>query len=294
LDGRERAPHKFSSKNLISLLKQRIQNFISHYQVANKMKKHTKYWLLEKKDNLKNLLKKPQLLTGLATIAVTSIASFMPIKEEKQNDKPKQNLEIIIQEPKKNFKPTPIKPPIKESMYSRKPIKPKQTPTIQATPIREKTKNYYDIINPILEKIDAKPELTNHFIRAIIKQESDDENPLYMISTAGAKGAIQVMPCVWEEVHGTLEGYEENAMNTKINIETGTKYLNKLASHYLPHYIENYNSLSTEKKQELIAMTYNGGIGRANSKNFNLKFMSKETQNYVPSVSKLKNKFKNN
>ena len=109
--------------------------------------------------------------------------------------------------------------------------------------------------------------IDENLIKAIIKKESSF-NP-NAVSSAGAKGLMQIMPFNFNSLGIT------DPFNIEQNIEGGTKLLKQ--------YLDKFNG-----NIEMGLMAYNAGPGTMKKRGVNspneLYKMPKETQNYVPKV----------
>lgn len=95
----------------------------------------------------------------------------------------------------------------------------------------------YDHI--IVEKA-TKYGLDPQLIRAIAKAESGFDSSI--VSHAGARGLMQVMPCVWSEVRKRYRfkwNYDSNVFDPEKNVEVACAYLAWLRYDFLPrHFAE--------------------------------------------------------
>lgn len=122
-------------------------------------------------------------------------------------------------------------------------------------------------IESVVQKASQKHGIDENLIKSIIKVESNF-NP-NVVSSAGAKGLMQIMPFNYDSLGIT------DPFDIEQNIEGGTKYIKKC--------LDMYNG-----DVEMALMAYNGGSGRMASRGVNsvndLYKMPKETQNYVSKV----------
>ncbi len=114
----------------------------------------------------------------------------------------------------------------------------------------KETQNYYprvmkyyeqDLSNtpyePFIQKSAAKYGLDPQFVRAIMKTESDFRNST--VSSAGARGLMQVMPVVWSEIkkkYGMDWDYNSGVFEPEKNIEVACAYLAWLKYDFLPRH----------------------------------------------------------
>jgi soluble lytic murein transglycosylase-like protein len=128
-----------------------------------------------------------------------------------------------------------------------------------------------NVINNVIQKASATHGVPQHYIRGIIKVESNF-NP-NVVSHAGAQGLMQLMPSTARGMGVT------NAFDIEQNIMGGTKYF----KYCLNEFNNNY---------DLALAAYNAGDGavrRAGNKIPN----NKETRAYVPKVSYWASIYKN-
>lgn len=122
-------------------------------------------------------------------------------------------------------------------------------------------------INMAVKSAAQKYGIDENLIKAIIKKESSF-NP-NAVSSAGAKGLMQIMPFNFKSLGIT------DPFNIEQNIEAGTKLLKQ--------YLDKFDG-----NVEMGLMAYNAGPGtmrkRGVSAPHELYKMPKETQNYVPKV----------
>ncbi|MFH1801795.1 MAG: lytic transglycosylase domain-containing protein [archaeon] len=145
---------------------------------------------------------------------------------------------------------------------------------------------YSLILKQMSQKENYPRYISPSLVRAIVKVESNDN--IHLMSSAGARGLLQIMPCVWREVNGNLNGYEK-VFSPETNIKTGLDYFQWL-DNALKIYNKKWNKLSEKEKTKHFLASYNGGIGRYLKNSFDLSKMPKETQFYVPKVLKEKEK----
>lgn len=116
-------------------------------------------------------------------------------------------------------------------------------------PYRE-TQNYYPRVmkyyqqnlsnspyEPYIQKSAAKYGLDPQFVRAIMKTESDFRNST--VSSAGARGLMQVMPVVWSEIKKKYDlpwDYNSGVFEPEKNIEVACAYLAWLKYDFLPRH----------------------------------------------------------
>jgi len=135
---------------------------------------------------------------------------------------------------------------------------------------------YLDEIYAAVEKYSNEYGIDKNLILSIIKKESNFNK--YAISSAGAKGLMQIMDTN-SEYYGV-----ENPYDIEENIKTGTKLLSS--------YIEKYDG-----DLQMALMAYNAGPGTMQKRgaitSSDLYKMPEETQNYVPSVLAYYNDYKN-
>ena len=107
----------------------------------------------------------------------------------------------------------------------------------------------------------------SNLVKAIIKTASNFDP--YVVSSAGAKGLMQLMP------ENCRDLGVEDPFNIEQNIEGGVKHIKE--------YIDRYNG-----DVEMALMAYNGGPTRMMNRGVksmaDIYKMPKETQNYVPKV----------
>ena len=136
--------------------------------------------------------------------------------------------------------------------------------TIEVT---NKDENINTTIENAIEKSAKKYGVDENLIKSIIKTESNF-NP-NAVSSAGAKGLMQIMPFNYDSLGIT------DPFNIEQNIDGGTKYIKKCLDMY-------------GGDVQMALMAYNGGSGRMASRGVNsindLYKMPKETQNYVSKV----------
>ena len=145
----------------------------------------------------------------------------------------------------------------------------------------------FSTIHDLYPKINLQDYLSEKFIRAIICIESGD-NPL-AISSVGARGLGQLTEGAWREGMGNLS-YEKYVFNPKKNIEATMRYLKWIDEECEKHH-SNWEALSPQKKLEIIASAYNGGINRLIKKNFDTTKMPGETRLYLMKIEKNSEKF---
>ncbi len=127
----------------------------------------------------------------------------------------------------------------------------------------------------------------DNLVRHIIQIESAG-NPK-ATSNVGARGLMQIMPLTWKEETRKLYGKSldfSEAYNPEKNKEVGIFYLGTIEK-YLSGRINNWDSLSKEDKQSLIAAAYNGGMGRLVRLNGNIEQMPEESRNYVNKLERI-------
>jgi len=96
----------------------------------------------------------------------------------------------------------------------------------------------YDSI--IVEKA-TKYGLDPQLIRAIMKTESDFRSET--VSPAGARGLMQVMPCVWSEMRKKYRfkwNYDKDVFNPEKNVEVACAYLAWLRYDFLPRHFQEF------------------------------------------------------
>lgn len=84
--------------------------------------------------------------------------------------------------------------------------------------------------------------LDPQMIRAIMKTESDFRKQT--VSSAGARGLMQVMPCVWSEIkkrYGIEWSYSKNVFEPEKNIEVACAYLAWLRYDFLPRHFAEFD-----------------------------------------------------
>lgn len=122
-------------------------------------------------------------------------------------------------------------------------------------------------IENAIEQSSKKYGVDENLIKSVIKVESNF-NP-NAVSSAGAKGLMQIMPFNYESLGIT------DPLDIEQNIDGGTKYIKKCLDMY-------------DGDVQMALMAYNGGSGRMASRGVNsvndLYKMPKETQNYVSKV----------
>jgi soluble lytic murein transglycosylase-like protein len=133
--------------------------------------------------------------------------------------------------------------------------------------ISSENKNTDMKIDKAVKNASKKYNIDENLIKAIIKKESSF-NP-NAVSSAGAKGLMQIMPFNFKSLGIT------DPFNIEQNIEAGTKLLKQ--------YIDKFDG-----NLEMGLMAYNAGPGTMKKRGVNspneLYKMPKETQNYVPKV----------
>lgn len=98
----------------------------------------------------------------------------------------------------------------------------------------------YDSI--IVEKA-SKYGLDPQLIRAVMKAESDFDKKT--VSHAGARGLMQVMPCVWSEVKKRYDfqwDYDSEVFDPAKNVEVACAYLAWLRYDFLPRHFQEFPS----------------------------------------------------
>lgn len=96
----------------------------------------------------------------------------------------------------------------------------------------------YDTI--IVEKA-TKYGLDPQLIRAIMKTESGFNQKT--VSSAGARGLMQVMPCVWSDVKKRYRmkwNYDSNVFDPEKNVEVACAYLAWLRYDFLPRHFQEF------------------------------------------------------
>ncbi len=171
----------------------------------------------------------------------------------------------------------------------------------EETIIENRTKEKIDVGNARDENLDGENKkvvkvevinnypITSDFVEDIIKIESNG-NPK-ATSRVGARGLMQIMPTTWAEETKRLYGKElgfDKAFDPVINRKVGEAYL-EVIRRYLSSRIDDWDSFSVEKKQELIGAAYNGGMGRLVRNDGEISGMPPETKNYVERLRKLRN-----
>lgn len=126
-------------------------------------------------------------------------------------------------------------------------------------------KEIYDAVNKYATQYGVDPKL----VLAIVKEESDFQPNV--VSSAGAKGLMQLMPSVCKEMGVS------NPFNINQNIEGGVKLLK--------YHLDNYNG-----DIGMALMAYGAGAGTLQSRGVksisDLYKMPTETQNYIPKAMK--------
>lgn len=92
----------------------------------------------------------------------------------------------------------------------------------------------------IVEKA-IKYGLDPQLIRAVIKAESDFNEKT--VSSAGARGLMQVMPCVWSEVkkrYNLKWNYNKEVFEAEKNVEVACAYLAWLRYDFLPRHFREF------------------------------------------------------
>jgi len=125
--------------------------------------------------------------------------------------------------------------------------------------------------------------ITPQLMRVIARIESGD-NPRD-ISSAGARGLWQIMPCTWAEVEN-ISKYKIEVFIPEKNCEVAIKYwvwLDKACRilHSNKQGIKNWDNLPVKKKIERMAQAYNWGIGNTSKTKWDFSKMPKETQKYT-------------
>lgn len=143
----------------------------------------------------------------------------------------------------------------------------------------------YGIIDSFYKKMNLPRYITREFIRSLGIIESEDYPKA--ISEAGAKGWGQIVKDTWSSVDDS--NYEKNVFNLEKNIEVTMKYLLSLDNEFGDLYFH-WDKLPDNKKIELIAAAYNGGIGRLREVGWNIEKMSQETRDYFPKIEQQQKK----
>ena len=135
-------------------------------------------------------------------------------------------------------------------------------------------------ISKIIDHMTYKYEnLDLDLILAVITQESGWKYKA--ISPAGARGLMQIMPATGEFLafEENIIKYSTDSLLTPIlNIKLGCRYLNFLISSY-------------KENTRTALVYYNAGEKWANVYNKTGQVVPEETQNYLPSIERLVNKF---
>ncbi len=132
------------------------------------------------------------------------------------------------------------------------------------------------IINVCYKELNPPKYITEKLMRDIIKIESDDD--IFCVSKAGARGLGQLMNETWDEVN--KEDYMKNVFNPEKNIHTLIAYwiwMDKACKIMDPK----WNKLINKEKIKILSAAYNGGIGRLERRNWNVKRMPAETRFYI-------------
>ena len=99
--------------------------------------------------------------------------------------------------------------------------------------------DYDHIIVQKATKYGLDPQL----IRAVMKAESDFNKRT--VSHAGARGLMQVMPCVWSEVQKRYDfdwDYDSEVFDPEKNVEVACAYLAWLRYDFLPRHFEEFSA----------------------------------------------------
>jgi soluble lytic murein transglycosylase-like protein len=120
-----------------------------------------------------------------------------------------------------------------------------------------------EVETAVQEAVKQYPRVRPEIARAIIAQESNFDRQA--VSKVGAQGYMQLMPATQREM-GVKDPFD-----TRQNILGGVGYYDKMLTRY-----------DGDEQQALAA--YNAGPGRVDAAKGDLKALTQETQDYVPSV----------
>lgn len=132
-------------------------------------------------------------------------------------------------------------------------------------------------------KLTAQSEnvINEEYVNQIVLMESGGK--VGVKSGKGARGLMQIMPETWRQetkkVYGKPLPFSE-AYNPETNMRVGTAYL-KTIEQYLSGRIEGWDNSDVNRKRELVAAAYNGGMGRLVKLNGRIEDMPAETKGYV-------------
>lgn len=220
----------------------------------------------------RNLRASKKLLPFVAMLGATALAKYGIDSYSGRNLEARQVQQIEIPPVEEQFIPVPVE---------------------RLDEVIENPRNLDDIARERALVSDSRTGydkiISEDYIEDIITIESAG-NPRAK-SRVGARGLMQIMPATWEEETRKLYGKPldfDLTFNPKINREVGIHYLNTIES-YLSKRVDNWNKLSVDKKQELIAAAYNGGMGRVVRYNGDIRKMPLESRRYVEKIRKLKN-----
>jgi len=142
----------------------------------------------------------------------------------------------------------------------------------------------------VIKQCMANKETVNEAHLARIKNIESNGNPRAQ-SKVGARGLYQIMPATWAEETRKMYGQElpfDLAFNPNINREVAIHYMDKTINPYLARHLKGWDNLSSEKKQDLIAAGYNGGMGMVVRDKGDFSKMPKETRDYVEKNRRLR------
>lgn len=112
------------------------------------------------------------------------------------------------------------------------------------------TKLDHTPFEPFIQSSARKYGLDPQLIRAVMKAESDFK--VRDTSHAGARGLMQVMPCVWTEVrrlYGITWSYSGNVYDPEKNVEVACAYLAWLRWDFLPKHFAEFDADNTAPPQ---------------------------------------------
>lgn len=141
------------------------------------------------------------------------------------------------------------------------------------------TDEIYQKITMAYSTLDVPEYITRKFIRSLGAAESSD-NPRAK-SRMGARGWGQLTKDAWYRVEKS--DYKNNVFNLERNISTTIKYI-LWTENLIEEVCPDWGDFPDDKKVELIAAAYNGGVKRLYDSGWDIRNMSDETKNYMPRI----------